>query len=157
MLGYGLDVGLQFVNLDWLRLSLQTMKAQGMSQIFDRLFFVSHLYGLNHPPAYAEDINGVLGFREFARIFKDEIGFIPVIIVVAAFAFRNAQIIRIDLFTIELHIPLAVVILVALFVGAGLGFLANLFVLLSQKNKIRKLMKQHQTLSGLSDVLKSDK
>lgn len=83
--------------------------------------------------------------------------FIPVVIVVAAFAFRNAQIIRIDLFTIEFHIPLAVVILAALFVGAGLGFLANLFVILAQKNKIRKLMKQSQTLSGLSDVLKSDK
>jgi hypothetical protein len=73
-------VGLQFIDPDWLRLSLQTMKAQGMSNIFDRLFLVPHLYGLNHPPAYDEDINGVLGFREFAHIFKEEIGFIPVMI-----------------------------------------------------------------------------
>lgn len=73
-------VGLQFVDPDWLRLTLQTMKAQGMSDIFDRLFFVPHLYGLNHPPEYDEDINGVLGFREFAKVFEEEIGFVPVMI-----------------------------------------------------------------------------
>ncbi len=71
-------VGLQFVSPDWLRLTLQTMKAQGMSDTFDRIFFVPHLYGLNHPPGYDEDINGVLGFREFARVFEEEIGFTPV-------------------------------------------------------------------------------
>lgn len=82
---------------------------------------------------------------------------IPVVIIIAAFAFRNAQIVRIDLFTIEFHIPLAAVILVALFVGAGLGFLANILVLLAQRHKIRQMKKQRETLSGLSDVLKSDK
>ena len=82
---------------------------------------------------------------------------IPVIIVIAAFAFRNAQPVRIDFFTTEFHIPLAAVILVALFVGALLGFVANLFVVLALKHRIRQLKKQHQTLSGLSDVLKSDK
>jgi sugar lactone lactonase YvrE len=73
-------IGLQFVNPDWLRLTLQRMKAQGMSDVFDRLFFVPHLYGLNHPPEYAEDVNSVLGFREFARVFEEEIGFVPVMI-----------------------------------------------------------------------------
>ncbi len=73
-------VGLQFVNPDWLRLTLQTMKAQGMSDILARLFFIPHLYGLNHPPAYDEDINSVLGFREFAKIFEEEIGLVPVMI-----------------------------------------------------------------------------
>jgi hypothetical protein len=73
-------VGLQFIDPDWLRQTLQTMRAQGMSDIFDRLFFVPHLYGLNHPPEYDEDINSVLGFREFARVFEEEIGFTPVMI-----------------------------------------------------------------------------
>jgi len=73
-------VGLQFVNPDWLRLALQSMKAGGLSSTFDRLFFVPHLYGLNHPPDYDEDINGVLGFRELAQVFQEEIGFVPVMI-----------------------------------------------------------------------------
>jgi len=82
---------------------------------------------------------------------------IPVIVIIAAFAFRNAQLVRIDFFTTEFHIPLAAVILVALFVGAGLGFLANILVLLAQRHKIRQMNKQRETLSGLSDVLKPDK
>ena len=73
-------VGLQFANPDWLRLTLREMKAQGMSDVFDRLFFVPHLYGLNHPPYYDEDINGVLGFGNFAEVFEEEIGFAPVMI-----------------------------------------------------------------------------
>jgi uncharacterized integral membrane protein len=79
------------------------------------------------------------------------------IIVIAAFAFRNAQIVHIDLFTAEFHVPLVVVILIALLLGTVLGFVANFFVLLAQKNRIRQLKKQHQTLNSLSDVLKSDK
>lgn len=73
-------VGLQFVDPEWLRASLRMMKSQGMDDVFDRLFFIPHLYGLNHPPGYEEDINSVLGFREFARIFEEEIGFAPVMI-----------------------------------------------------------------------------
>ncbi|MBN1995012.1 MAG: hypothetical protein JW953_20120 [Anaerolineae bacterium] len=73
-------VGLQFLNPDWLRATLQQMKARQMTDVFDRLFFVPHPYGLNHPPDYDEDINGVLGFREFAQIFEEEIGFTPVMI-----------------------------------------------------------------------------
>jgi hypothetical protein len=73
-------IGLQLVNPGWLRLTLQRMKAQGMSDVFDRLFFVPHLYGLNHPPEYDEDVNSVLGFQEFARVFEEEIGFVPVMI-----------------------------------------------------------------------------
>ncbi len=73
-------IGLQLVDPDWLRLTLQTIKAQGEGDIFDRLFFVAHLYGLNHPPEYDEDINSVLGFREYAQIFEKEIGFVPAMI-----------------------------------------------------------------------------
>jgi hypothetical protein len=51
-----------------------------MSDTFDRLFFIPHLYGLNHPPEYDEDIHSVLGFREFAKVFEEEIGFVPAMI-----------------------------------------------------------------------------
>ncbi|MFN2224238.1 MAG: hypothetical protein ACK2UH_16905, partial [Candidatus Promineifilaceae bacterium] len=73
-------IGLQFVDPEWLRTILRAMKEQGMGDLFGRLFFVPHLYGLNHPPEYDEDINGVLGFRDYARVFEEEIGFAPVMI-----------------------------------------------------------------------------
>ena len=73
-------VGLQSIEPDWLRQVLQRMKADGMSDVFDRLFFVPHPYGLNHPPEYDQDLNGVLGFRDYARVFEQEIGFVPVMI-----------------------------------------------------------------------------
>lgn len=73
-------VGLQSVDPEWLRLTLQAIKDQGLEEMFRRLFFVPHLYGLNHPPQYDEDINSVLGFREFAKVFEEEIGFVPVMI-----------------------------------------------------------------------------
>jgi len=70
-------VGLQFVNERWLVAALKEMKAHGGEAIFGRMFFVPHPYGLNHPPDYTEDCNGVLGFRCFAAVFEQEIGFIP--------------------------------------------------------------------------------
>ncbi|MBN1217484.1 MAG: hypothetical protein JXM69_01030 [Anaerolineae bacterium] len=73
-------VGLQFLDPAWLRVTLQRLKTEQMTGVFDRLFFVPHPYGLNHPPEYDEDINGVLGFGEFARVFEEEIGFGPIMI-----------------------------------------------------------------------------
>jgi len=73
-------VGLQFVDPDWLRSTLQTFKSHELSHVLDRLFFLPHPYGLNHPPEYNEDINSVLGFRRFAQVFQQEIGFVPVMI-----------------------------------------------------------------------------
>lgn len=70
-------VGLQFVNDEWLRRTLRAIKARKGEAIFGRMFFVPHPYGLNHPPDYVEDPNGVLGFKHFARIFEEEIGFVP--------------------------------------------------------------------------------
>ncbi len=70
-------MGLQFVNGQWLRDALQEFKARGGEQIFGRMFFVPHPYGLNHPPSYQEDPNAVLGFLYFADIFREEIGFVP--------------------------------------------------------------------------------
>lgn len=70
-------VGLQFVDERWLVAALREMKARGRRAIFGRMFFVPHPYGLNHPPDYTEDCNSVLGFRCFANVFEQEIGFYP--------------------------------------------------------------------------------
>lgn len=70
-------VGLQLIDLEWTRATLQRLKEEDLEYTFDRLFFVPHPYGGNHPPEYTEDHHGVLGFREFAQIFEEEIGFIP--------------------------------------------------------------------------------
>ena len=74
-------VGLQFVNKDWLRDALRAIKARKGDKIFSRMFFVAHSYGLNHPPNYTEDENGVLGFMSFVEVFREEIGFIPPVII----------------------------------------------------------------------------
>ncbi len=70
-------VGLQVLDEEWLRVFLQTVKAQKGERLFTRMFFVPHPYGLNHPPNYVEDDNGVLGFRVFVEVFQQEIGFVP--------------------------------------------------------------------------------
>jgi len=70
-------VGIQVLDEEWLRVFLQTVKAQKGDRLFGRMFFVPHPYGLNHPPNYVEDDNGVLGFRVFAGVFQQEIGFVP--------------------------------------------------------------------------------
>ncbi len=70
-------VGLQFVNDDWLIAALREIKARGGEQVFQRMFLVPHPYGLNHPPDYTADPNGVLGFLHQARIVEEEIGFVP--------------------------------------------------------------------------------
>jgi hypothetical protein len=70
-------VGLQFVNDDWLLAALREIKARGGEQVFQRMFLVPHPYGLNHPPDYTADQNGVLGFLHQARLVEEEIGFVP--------------------------------------------------------------------------------
>lgn len=70
-------VGLQFVDPQWLREALYQIKLHGGERIFQRMFFVPHPYGLNHPPSYQEDLNAVLGFLTFAQVFREEIGFVP--------------------------------------------------------------------------------
>ncbi|MCW8955814.1 MAG: LapA family protein [Gammaproteobacteria bacterium] len=82
---------------------------------------------------------------------------IPIIIIIATFAYRNAGLVNIDFFMAKFNMPLAAIILVSIFLGIILGFLFNIFVVIRQKNKIRQLHKQTQTMSGLSDFLKSDK
>ncbi|MBI5030345.1 MAG: hypothetical protein HZB51_07450 [Chloroflexi bacterium] len=70
-------VGLQTLDEEWLRAVLQTVKARKGEALFGRMFFVPHPYGVNHPPNYTEDEVGVLGFRIFADVFQQEIGFVP--------------------------------------------------------------------------------
>jgi hypothetical protein len=70
-------VGLQFVSEDWLRAALQEIKRRGGEEVFGRMFLVPHPYGLNHPPDYTEDPNGVLGFLRQAQVVEEEIGFVP--------------------------------------------------------------------------------
>jgi len=70
-------VGLQFVDPQWLREALYQIRLHGGEAIFQRMFFVPHPYGLNHPPSYQEDLNAVLGFLTFAQVFQEEIGFFP--------------------------------------------------------------------------------
>jgi len=82
---------------------------------------------------------------------------IPIIVIIATFAYRNAGLVNIDFFVAQFNIPLAAIILICVLLGIILGFLFNIFVVIMQKNKIRHLVKQTQTMSGLSNFLKSDK
>lgn len=50
------------------------------SEVWERVWFCCHNYGLNHPPAWHEDYWSVLGFLFFAQVFKDRLGFVPPII-----------------------------------------------------------------------------
>ena len=74
-------VGLQFVSENWFIDALNLIKQRQGEAVFQRMFFIPHSYGMNHPPSYTEDINAVLSFRIFALIFQEQIGFIPPMIV----------------------------------------------------------------------------
>jgi hypothetical protein len=73
--------GIQLLDEDWLREFITQVYARKGEKLFKRMFFVAHAYGLNHPPNYQEDINGVLGFRAFATIFFRRLGYVPPFIV----------------------------------------------------------------------------
>jgi hypothetical protein len=70
-------VGLQFVDDEWLLAALREIKARGGEKVFQRMFLIPHPYGLNHPPDYTNDPNGVLGFLHQAELVRQEIGFVP--------------------------------------------------------------------------------
>jgi len=74
-------VGLQVLDPEWQRAVIRAIKAQKGERIFGRMFFVPHAYALNHPPNYTEDENAVLGFRMYADVFQQELGFVPPFIV----------------------------------------------------------------------------
>lgn len=81
---------------------------------------------------------------------------IPIIVILATFAYRNAGLVKLDLFVTEFNIPLAAVILLCVFIGIIIGFVVNILVYIQQKKRIQRLIKQQKTMSGLSDFLKSD-
>ncbi len=74
-------VGWQFINEEWLKVALDELEQRGGQRVLGRFFFIPHSYGLNHPPNYTEDVNGVLGFLFFARIFQERYGSVPPFIV----------------------------------------------------------------------------
>lgn len=78
---------------------------------------------------------------------------IPLILVIAAFTFKNAQLVTVDLFTFQLDLPLTVILLIAMLIGVILGYAINLFTLINQKRTIRRLQRKKETLQGLSSVL----
>ena len=83
---------------------------------------------------------------------------IPIIILIASFAFKNAQLVFIDLFLYQINLPLAVLILLALLLGVVLGYLLNLLAVINLKRRIYRLKHKKETLEGLSNALnKSDK
>ncbi len=73
-------VGLQVLDEEWIRQVIRTVKAQKGERLFGRMFFIPHPYGLNHPPNYTEDDNGVLGYRTGVKVFQEELGFVPPVI-----------------------------------------------------------------------------
>jgi len=82
---------------------------------------------------------------------------IPLIILIAAFSYKNAQFVSIDLFLYTINLPLAVVLLIVLLLGFIIGYLFNLISLLNQKQKVYRLKNKQETLHGLSGVLNSSK
>lgn len=73
--------GIQLVDEDSLRMFIDQIYSRDGGAVFQRMFFIPHAAGLNHPPDYVEDTNGVLGFRTFAGIFFKRLGFVPPFIV----------------------------------------------------------------------------
>jgi hypothetical protein len=73
--------GIQFVDEDSLRQFIDQIYARKGEAIFHRMFFIPHAAGLNHPPDYVEDSNGVLGFSVFAKVFFNRLGFVPPFII----------------------------------------------------------------------------
>jgi len=80
---------------------------------------------------------------------------IPLIIIIAAFTFKNAQLVSLDLFIIQISLPMAAILLISLLTGFALGYLFNIFALVNQKKKYLKLKHKKETLKGLSEILKS--
>jgi len=83
---------------------------------------------------------------------------IPLIILIAAFTFKNAQLVSLDLFVFQISLPMAVILLIVLLAGFMLGYLFNILALINQKKRYLKLKHKKETLKGLSEILdKPDK
>ncbi len=73
--------GIQLLDEDDLRHFIDEIYARQGEALFKRMFFIPHAYGLNHPPDYKQDENGVLGFLNFATIFYKRLGLVPPFII----------------------------------------------------------------------------
>jgi len=80
---------------------------------------------------------------------------IPFILIVAAFSYKNAQSVNLDLFVQQINVPQSAIILVSVLTGLILGFIANLGVILALRYRIRRLEKQKQNKDSLTDILKN--
>jgi len=84
--------------------------------------------------------------------------FLIFLILIAAFTYKNAQLVSVDLFIYQINLPMAVLLLIALLLGVLAGFAFNIMALLSQKKKYMRLKAKKETLQGISGVLdKTDK
>jgi len=87
--------GLQVLGIDEFNAAVDSVKAIGRTDIWQRGFFVIHNYGANHPPSYPYDARNqqdhpgatildddvaVLAFLEIAKWMQDRIGFVLPII-----------------------------------------------------------------------------
>lgn len=96
--------GIQLLDEDWLREFITQVYNRKGDALFHRMFFIPHAYGLNHPPDYQEDINGVLGFRAYATIFFKRLGFVPPFIIAeGGWKIDSAEDNRFPAITEELH------------------------------------------------------
>lgn len=82
---------------------------------------------------------------------------IPLIALIAAFTYKNAQLVSVDLFIFQIDLPMAVLLLIAMFVGILIGFIFNIMAVISQKKKYKRLENKKETLQGLSGVLNKSK
>jgi len=109
--------GLQVLDVNVLRMVIAELRTMGLEELWDKTWFCTHDYGLNHPLIYPydpvnqegipvqhpgwefassieevnrwrvegknpgqtihEDNNCILGFLAFAKVFQEEIGFVP--------------------------------------------------------------------------------
>ena len=77
---------------------------------------------------------------------------IPLVLLIAAFSYRNAVPVSVDYLTSVIQLPLAVVLLLALIVGGLIGFLLNIMLVISLRAKIRQLKKKKAAMKSLSEV-----
>lgn len=70
--------GLQCLQPEELEAAIDALRPN--SQVWERVWFCAHNYGLNHPPDWQEDPWCVHGFKFFADVFERRLGFVPPII-----------------------------------------------------------------------------
>jgi len=78
---------------------------------------------------------------------------IPFIFLIAAFAFKNAEPVSIDLFFYQANLPMVIYLLGAFFPGVIVGLAYDWVASNRLKKKYKRLKKKKETLQGLSGIL----